>query len=115
MITRVEPKRFEIKRTLIRQQSAGGVETRPAPTTPGKQDTFEMETVQVRWHPSTDPATRERVRQSFTVNVNDARVNGEKVSMTMTGAAGAAFFCGRGCWQYPAAGISLSTRFLRYL
>ena len=67
-----------MRRTLIRQQSVGGVVTRPAPTTRGKRDIFEMEIVQVRWHRSIVRVTRGLVRRSFTVNVNDARVNGEK-------------------------------------
>ena len=72
----------------IRQQSAGGVVTPLVPTTPGKRDIFEMETVQVRWHPSIVRATQGLVRRSFTVNVNDARVNGEKfltMPMPVTG------------------------------
>ena len=104
-----------MRRTLIRQQSVGGVVNRPALVTPGRRDIFEMETVQVRWHRNIVRVMRGLVRRSFTVNVNDARVNGEMFFDDADAGDRVAFFCGRGCGQYPAAGVSLSTRFLRYL
>ena len=90
-----------MRRTLIRQQSVGGVVNRPALVTPGRRDIFEMETVQVRWHRNIVRVMRGLVRRSFTVNVNDARVNGETFSTMPMPVTGSRFSVEGGAGSTP--------------